>query len=131
MTKEFMNSCALIILCLAAGLWTASGVSYSEPHQLIPEVYRSGAPLVYAAEVKDDESPYGGSKSGAYGEKKAIRTKGDAEKVLREYFAKRNVKIGTITEKELYFEAEILDTNNKVIDTVIVNKRTGRIRSIF
>jgi hypothetical protein len=51
---------------------------------------------------------------------------------LRDYFSgKKNAKIGKISEKALYFEAEILDDRDKVIDVVIVDKRTGRIRSIY
>ena len=79
----------------------------------------------------DERSPYGGSREGGYGEKKEVLTQGDAEKILRQYFAKKNVTIGEIREKELYFEAEVRDKDNKVIDKVIVDKRTGRIRSIY
>ncbi|MGE5892909.1 MAG: hypothetical protein ACM34I_02525 [bacterium] len=131
MAKKFITRRFLIILCLAAGLWMAPWVLHSVRHQTIQTDCLIGMSLASAEDAKGDESPYGGSKSGAYGEKRTIRTKEEAEKVLREYFAKKNVTIGRISEKELYFEAEILDKNNKVIDTVIVNKRTGRIRSIF
>ncbi|MGW8272550.1 MAG: hypothetical protein ACWGN7_04080 [Thermodesulfovibrionales bacterium] len=85
----------------------------------------------YAENARDDQSPYGGSGGGTYGEKRAVATKEEAEKVLKGYFGKKQVRIGKITEKELYFEAEILDSGNTLIDKVIVNKRTGRIRSIF
>ena len=78
-----------------------------------------------------DGSPYGSSKGGVYGEKKAVATSEDARKVLREYFSGRDVKIGEVREREFYFEAEIRDRNNKPVDTVIVDKRTGRIRSIY
>ena len=78
-----------------------------------------------------DERGDGGSREGAYGEKKEVLTAGDAERALRQYFAKKNVTIGEISEKDLYFEAEIRDKDNKVIDKVIVDKRTGRIRSIY
>lgn len=75
---------------------------------------------------------YGGSKSGKYGEKRQIATREDAEALLSEQYKKQDVLIGTITEKERYFEAEILDAKKgSVIDTVIIDKRTGRIRSIY
>lgn len=60
-----------------------------------------------------------------------VGTAEDARKAFKRYFEKKNVVIGEITEKELYFEAEIRDRNNTVIDKVIVDKRTGRIRSIY
>jgi len=83
------------------------------------------------AEEQGDRSPYGGSRQGEYGEKKAVPTAAEARKTLKEYFSKRDVTIGEIREKEFYFEAEIKDKQDKVIDKVIVDKRTGRIRSIY
>ena len=68
---------------------------------------------------------------GSYGEKKEIATSEDAQKALKQYFSKKDVVIGEIVEKELYFEAEIMDKKSTVIDKVIVDKRTGRIRSIY
>jgi len=88
-------------------------------------------PLVHA----EDTSPYGDYKKGAadkgYGEKRPVATIEEARQVLAEYFAKKDVRIGEIREKELFFEAEIRDKNNNLIDKVIVDKRTGRIRSIY
>jgi hypothetical protein len=84
------------------------------------------APLVYA-----EVSPYGDTQGGEYGEKRTVQNAADAMKVLKEYFSKKDVRIGEIREKKLYFEADILDKNNRIIDKVIVDKRTGRIRSIY
>ena len=88
-------------------------------------------PLVHAK----DASPYGDYKKGAadtgYGEKRPVTTVEDARKVLAAYFAKKDVRIGEIREQELFFEAEILDKNDNLVDKVIVDKRTGRIRSTY
>jgi len=88
-------------------------------------------PLVHA----EDASPYGDYKKGGadkgYGEKRPVATAEEARKVVTEYFAKKDVRIGEIREKELFFEADISDKNNNLIDKVIVDKRTGRIRSIY
>lgn len=86
---------------------------------------------VSTAYAADGRHPYGGSRRGAYGEKKEVLTIDDARKILKEYFLKRDVKIGEINEKEYYFEAEILDRRNNLVDKVIIDKRTGRIRSIY
>jgi len=67
----------------------------------------------------------------SYGEKKGIRTAEEALQVLKKHFNKKDIVIGKVAEKELYFEAEIKDRQNSVIDKVIVDKRTGRIRSIY
>lgn len=66
-----------------------------------------------------------------YGEKRPVTSLGEAKKALGEYFSKKHVRIGEIREKELLFEAEILDKKDQVIDKVIIDKRTGRIRSIY
>ncbi len=80
---------------------------------------------------EQNESPYGSSRGGTYGEKRQVGTKDDARKLLREYFSNRDVTIGEIREKQYYFEADIMDMSGKLIDKVIVDKRTGRIRSIY
>ena len=79
-----------------------------------------------------DRSPYGGyTGSEGYGEKRPVYTVEDAYSRLKNYFGGKSVTIGEIKEKELFFEAEILDNQNRVVDKVIIDKRTGRIRSIF
>jgi len=51
--------------------------------------------------------------------------------ILQRYFKNRGVVVGDIKERKGFFEAEIRDENNTLIDRVIVNKRTGRIRSVY
>jgi hypothetical protein len=86
-----------------------------------------GPSCAYAGE----EGPYGGSQGGTYGEKQQVTTKEEAKRLLKDYFSRRDVNIGEIREKQYYFEADILDGKGKVVDKVIVDKRTGRIRSIY
>lgn len=79
--------------------------------------------------------PYGDhcydSRWGWYGAKRTGNTDREAKKLLQEYYADSDVRIGKIVEKELYFKAEILDRYSRVVDRVIVDKRTGRIRSTY
>lgn len=83
----------------------------------------------------ENASPRGGHKKGAaetgYGERRPVNTIEEAENALTEYFAQQDVKIGEISEQILFFEAEIRDKSNNLVDKVIVDKRTGRIRSIY
>ncbi len=69
--------------------------------------------------------------AGDYGEKQTITTSAEARKALKKYFADKDLIIGEVVEKEFYFEADIMDRKKAVIDKVIVDKRTGRIRSIY
>lgn len=76
-------------------------------------------------------SPYGGPWMGGYGERRVVQSKGDAQRMLNDYYLRRNMRIGPITEGRFYFQADILDKNNRFIDRVIIDKRSGRIRSIY
>jgi hypothetical protein len=82
-----------------------------------------------SALAADDQVQRGGQ--GSYGEKQKITTSGEALKVLKKHFASKDVIIGEVVEKELYFEADIMDRKKTVIDKVVVDKRTGRVRSIY
>ncbi len=93
-------------------------------------------PHAYAMNGWRGENPYGnycpGHRWGWYGAKRAVGTAEDARKILEEYFLpKGNFKIGEIRERKWFFEADIRNRDDKMIDTVIVDKRTGRIRSIY
>jgi hypothetical protein len=81
----------------------------------------------------DGRYPYGDycTMQGWYGAKKPVTTAKEAKKILQEYFSKDDVKIGQITERRWFFRAEILDKKDALVDVVIIDKRTGRIRSIY
>ncbi|HXX58504.1 MAG TPA: hypothetical protein VEI96_10925 [Thermodesulfovibrionales bacterium] len=76
-------------------------------------------------------SPYGGPPKGNYGERRAIQSKGDAQRMLNDYYMRGNMRIGPIKENRFYYEADVLDRNNRFMDRVIIDKRSGRIRSIY
>jgi len=84
---------------------------------------------------KGEGYPYGhyypGPREGEYGQRKTIRTEAEARKILMNYFSPHKAMIGEIREKGWFFEAEIRDMHNTPIDRVIIDKRTGRIRSIY
>jgi hypothetical protein len=66
-----------------------------------------------------------------YGERRAVRTEGEARRELLKYFSPEKEIIGEIKDRGFFFEAEIKDKDNKIVDKVIIDKRTGRIRSIY
>jgi len=84
---------------------------------------------------KGERYPYGdyypGPRQGKYGERKIVRTDIEARNMLQKYFSQHKVTIGEIKGRDGFFEAEIRDRNNVVVDRVIIDKRTGRIRSIY
>ena len=84
---------------------------------------------------KGERYPYGdyyhSPREGKYGQRKTIRTEAEARKMLLNYFSPQKATIGEIREKGWFFEAEIKDRHNTPIGRVIIDKRTGRIRSIY
>jgi hypothetical protein len=78
-----------------------------------------------------ERSPYGSTNEGLYGQRRVVLSKEDARRILKQYFFRRNVKIGAIRERKFYFEAEIRDNKGDLLDIVLIDKRTGRIRTIY
>jgi hypothetical protein len=103
--------------CIAAGLFAIIFLSFL-------------VPAVCAGDRHNRSYPYGESDRG-YGERKAVSNSQHARKLLKDYYAGRDVKIGDIRERELFFEADIRDRRGTLVDKVIIDKRTGRIRSMY
>lgn len=96
----------------------------------------SVAPAPAADDCAGESFPHGnyceGQGRGWYGERKAVRTEPEARRILREYFSSvKGVRIKNMKERRWFFEAEIRDKDNRLIDVVIIDKRSGRIRSIY
>lgn len=73
-----------------------------------------------------------GYRGGWYGAKRTVRTAEEARDILIRFFTPySNLKIGAINERPSFFEAEIIDRSGEVVDHLIIDKRTGRIRSIY
>ena len=70
---------------------------------------------------------------GPYGKRMPVATAEQAKQVVETYFSAtgENVSTGKIEENRLFFEVEILNKDGVLIDRAIVDRRTGRIRSIY
>lgn len=83
-----------------------------------------------------ENAPYGdycpGSWRGWYGARKKVLTLREAKAIFTEYFSRYgDTKVVNIQERKRFFIAEIRDKNDSIVDIVILDKRTGRIRSIY
>ncbi len=57
-----------------------------------------------------------------------------AKSVLERYIifsGNPNIRLGKITEQDNYFEAEIITKDGSLVDTLIIDKETGGIESIY
>jgi hypothetical protein len=110
---------ALVIFLVAFSL--LSEISYAQP--MNPRLER--CPPTYGKYSCDP-------KCGWYGAKRIVRTSADAREIISRFFSfDKDIRIGVIRERNSYFEAEITDETDEMIDLVIIDKRTGRIRSIY
>jgi hypothetical protein len=118
--KQYVAYCMLIVFAVVA----VPLVSSAQP-------WRHGIPDSY------ERPPYGqfcpGMRGGPYGERKPVRTKDEAKQALEQYFEStgKKVGIGAIEERRWFFVAEVLNPEGMLIDKALVDKRTGRIRSIY
>lgn len=78
--------------------------------------------------------PFGGyhkdGKCGCYGTKSAIKTIGEARKIIEGFLAGHDLHTGVMIEFPRFFKAELVDGNGVIRDVVIVDKINGRVRSI-
>jgi hypothetical protein len=70
---------------------------------------------------------------GPYGTRAPVQTADEARQVIEAFFSGQGqaITVGKMEELRWYFQAEVLDKNGRSIDLVIVDKRTGRLRSIY
>jgi len=71
-------------------------------------------------------------KWGWYGAKRIVKTPVEAHEILQQFYVTRKgVRIHRIIEAPTFYRAEIIDKNGALLDMVIIDKNTGRIRSIY
>lgn len=80
-----------------------------------------------------DRRPYGSTLPGdkRYGARDPVKTPEEARKRFEAYFDGDDLVVGKISERPLYFEASIKHKDGRLVDRVIIDKRSGRIRSIL
>jgi hypothetical protein len=86
--------------------------------------------LVHAGE--EPITPYGGycKDCAVYGSCRESIPPKEAIQSLRKYYEERGYRLGNIAHKGRFIEAEVLQ-NNKQVDTVIFDRKTGRMRSTY
>ena len=79
--------------------------------------------------------PYGGyckgPRWGWYGAGRQVKTMEEVRELVTDFLGDTDLSTGEIQERETYFEIEIKDEGGEIIDLLIVDKRTCRIRSAY
>lgn len=88
--------------------------------------------VVYASSDGTPVTPYGDfcPKCGKYGTCKSQMSLKNAEEAIAEYYHEKGLKIDIEKAKGRFIKASVKD-NGKVVDVIIFDRRTGRIRSIY
>lgn len=70
---------------------------------------------------------------GWYGAKKIVRTPDDAQHILEQFFVhhNRDVRVVRISEKAHFFVAEVINSRGVLVDLILIDKRSGRMRSMY
>lgn len=66
-----------------------------------------------------------------YGARQPVADATEAHRLLQNYFDGQKYSVSEVIEKKWGFKAEILDKSGTVVDRVLIDKRTGRIRSLY
>ncbi len=77
-------------------------------------------------------TPYGAycRDCAVYGACKETIPPAEAVHALRKYYRIRGYRLGNITHKGRFIEAEVLK-NHRPVDSVIFDRKTGRLRSVY
>jgi len=72
------------------------------------------------------------SKWGWYGARRVVRTPVEAKEILDQFLLhNRGIRVVKIIDKPHFFVGEIINSRGTIIDLILIDKRTGRIRSMF
>ena len=72
------------------------------------------------------------SKWGWYGARRVVKTPVEAKEILEQFLLhNRGIRVVKIVDKPHFFVAEIINSRGTIIDLILIDKRTGRIRSMF
>jgi hypothetical protein len=79
--------------------------------------------------------PYGGyckgPRWGWYGAGRQVKTVEEVRELVSEFLVETDLSAGEIRDLDTYFEVDVKDEEGEVIDLLIVDKRTCRIRSAY
>ena len=68
---------------------------------------------------------------GWYGAKRTVKTPVEAKEIIERIVQTKDVRVLRITNKTYFFVGELIDKNGNIVDRLLIDKRTGRIRSMY
>lgn len=86
----------------------------------------------FSSSGEEPITPYGGycKDCAVYGSCRQSIPPGEAIQSLRRYYEERGYRLGAVSHKGRFIEAEVLQ-NSRQVDKVIFDRKTGRMRSMY
>ena len=66
-----------------------------------------------------------------YGARQPVANGVEARTLLLNYFAAQGYTVSELKERRWGFKADVLNKDGKIVDRVMIDKRSGRIRSLY
>jgi len=97
------------------------------------------AEFLHAQETNNQpklKCPYGNylpsSKWGWYGAKRIVSTPDEARIIVQHFFMHQvHFRVGKIIVKQRFYVAEIVNKDGKIVDLILIDRLTGRMRSMY
>ncbi len=88
--------------------------------------------ISYSDHIKKNVTPYGDfcRKCTKYGTCKSLMSHDEAKQAMIDYYNKKGFGVEVESKKGRFIRAKIKD-RHKVVDVIIFDRRTGRVRSIY
>lgn len=95
-------------------------------------IFISMVVLIISLFAQETRIPYGDYQEccGAYGVCRDDMSQRDAEIAITRYFSLKGMRVGRIQHRGRFVEAEIY-RNSKMMDRIIFDRKTGRMRSVY
>jgi hypothetical protein len=118
--------CTLVVCCAAGGTSEAAEVSPAGIREKECCKKADGEPCSL------EKRGWCGKRRGDwYGARRPVASREDARQQLILYYSDQQMTVAEIAEKPWRYEADLLDNCGKVVDRVMIDKRSGRVRSIY
>jgi hypothetical protein len=123
-----------LFLCLFAGTAFSTERGYVTPSptppgaQQRPQTYVQPKPVPQPQYRYKYKYQYSAPKNW-YGQRRSVPNAHEAGKIMAQYYP--GFKVGPVVEKDLFYQADVRDRRGILVDKVIIDKRTGRMRSIY
>jgi hypothetical protein len=126
-----MNKFVLILCCMMVAAAARNAAVAAEP-ELVRHQNKECCQSAGNSQCSPEKRGWCGKRKGDwYGVRRPVTSINDAREQLAKYFSGQRVAVAEVAEKQWRFEADVLDSCGKVIDRVMIDKRSGRVRSIY